>query len=289
VAGVVINERNGKKAWPVVLVALLLALPLAVIVIGAGALYGIDRVQSDVSSQTEAALDAAGIDPDSVDIDATYRDVSINGTLPDFVTVDEVRSAVSSSVAGLGSLDLDGLAGPGPADTASDTADDAPASTAPTPTTSTTEAPATTPTTTTTGAPVAEAENASPQVTELQASLDQLTNDFGDDTPFFSSSSDDLSPEALDLLDSVAALLVDLPDTNLQIIGHTDDRGEAETNLTLSASRAEAVVIRLAFLGIDRSRLEFEGAGEFEPIADNSTEEGQRANRRVEFTALDPA
>jgi OOP family OmpA-OmpF porin len=66
------------------------------------------------------------------------------------------------------------------------------------------------------------------------------------------------------------------------IEGHTDDVGTNEANQRLSERRANAVVNYLVSnLHVDRSRLTPVGYGETRPIADNATDEGKRANRRI--------
>jgi OOP family OmpA-OmpF porin len=70
------------------------------------------------------------------------------------------------------------------------------------------------------------------------------------------------------------------------ITGYTDNVGEEDYNSTLSLRRAEAVRDQLISLGADPSKFHVSGAGEINPIADNSTEEGRASNRRVEVTVL---
>lgn len=69
----------------------------------------------------------------------------------------------------------------------------------------------------------------------------------------------------------------------LRVTGHTDNVGNDAYNLQLSQRRAKAVVDFLVERGIDRNRLSFEGYGETRPVADNSSPQGRRLNRRVEF------
>lgn len=72
------------------------------------------------------------------------------------------------------------------------------------------------------------------------------------------------------------------PKTTAVIEGHTDDIGAAEYNQKLSQQRAESVVSYLVNdMKIDASRLSAVGYGSTLPIADNSTRQGQQANRRV--------
>jgi OOP family OmpA-OmpF porin len=80
----------------------------------------------------------------------------------------------------------------------------------------------------------------------------------------------------------LATFMVRYPETTAIIEGHTDDVGTAEDNLTLSQRRADSVVTYLVSThGIARSRLTATGLGETRPLADNSSEEGKRRNRRI--------
>ncbi len=69
----------------------------------------------------------------------------------------------------------------------------------------------------------------------------------------------------------------------VRIEGHTDDRGSANLNQSLSQKRAEAVREALIEDGIDASRLIAVGLGKDRPIADNGSSEGRATNRRVEI------
>jgi outer membrane protein OmpA-like peptidoglycan-associated protein len=84
-------------------------------------------------------------------------------------------------------------------------------------------------------------------------------------------------------LDRVATLLTDFPKLTARIEGHTDSSGRAETNLTLSQARAEAIKEALVTRGIPAERIEATGVGAAKPIADNATKAGSRLNRRVEI------
>ena len=68
---------------------------------------------------------------------------------------------------------------------------------------------------------------------------------------------------------------------NANIVGHTDDAGTAEYNLGLGQRRADHIKAILVKNGIDGSRISTETKGEGQPVADNSTEEGSRLNRRA--------
>lgn len=93
-----------------------------------------------------------------------------------------------------------------------------------------------------------------------------------------------IKPESHSLLDEIAELIKENPSiTKVEIIGHTSSEGKASHNLKLSKDRAASVMTYLSEHGIEAERLSSTGKGPNEPIADNDTEEGKEANRRVEF------
>ncbi|MCX2742147.1 OmpA family protein [Pontibacter anaerobius] len=81
----------------------------------------------------------------------------------------------------------------------------------------------------------------------------------------------------------LAQTLQKYPDTNILIEGHTDNTGNRSINQPLSERRAQSVADYLAMNGVDRSRMTTMGYAADQPIADNSTAEGRRQNRRVEI------
>ncbi|MCB0996872.1 MAG: fasciclin domain-containing protein [Acidimicrobiales bacterium] len=86
------------------------------------------------------------------------------------------------------------------------------------------------------------------------------------------------------VLDAVAQILLDSPDTLVEVQGHTDTDGEADDNEALSQARAEAVVVYLTARGVDPERLTAVGYGETRPRIDPEvTPEDKAANRRIEF------
>ena len=95
-----------------------------------------------------------------------------------------------------------------------------------------------------------------------------------------------LNDQSRALLDKVAEWLKDNPDLNVEIAGHTDDRGSDAYNQKLSENRAKAVYDYLTSHGISKSRLSYKGYGESQPIATNETDEGRQKNRRVELHIL---
>lgn len=86
-------------------------------------------------------------------------------------------------------------------------------------------------------------------------------------------------------LGELAVFLKRFEDVYVDIEGHTDSTGPEDYNQQLSERRAQAVVDLLVNEhGIPRQRLEAKGYGESQPVADNSTDEGRAANRRVMAT-----
>ena len=93
-----------------------------------------------------------------------------------------------------------------------------------------------------------------------------------------------IRPESYAVIKEIATALKD-SDIKIKVTGHTSSDGDDKANMELSKKRAAAVKEMLvAEFGIDASRVETEGKGETQPIADNKTREGKAANRRVEFT-----
>lgn len=92
-----------------------------------------------------------------------------------------------------------------------------------------------------------------------------------------------LTAEAKTNLQKLIPIFNEYPDTNLLVIGYTDDVGSQEYNLPLSEKRANSVVDYLKSQGIISSRLTSMGRGKLDPRADNSTDVGRSQNRRVEF------
>ena len=102
---------------------------------------------------------------------------------------------------------------------------------------------------------------------------------------FFETGEATLLPRSFNLLNQVAALLLENPQVKtIRIEGHTDDRGEDDFNLDLSQRRAEAVRTYLLDRGISASRLESKGYGSSRPILPNTSNRNRDLNRRVEFT-----
>ena len=98
----------------------------------------------------------------------------------------------------------------------------------------------------------------------------------------FATNSATLSEASKASLREFASTMVDLPETDFTIQGHTDNTGSREVNERLSLQRAQSVANYLQSCGINASRLTEEGLAYDYPVADNSTAEGRQQNRRVE-------
>ena len=99
----------------------------------------------------------------------------------------------------------------------------------------------------------------------------------------FTPSSAEIATTARPVLDELATILVNCPPIQIEIGGHTDAQGSEGGNQALSQARAEAVLLALQGRRVDVSGMTAVGYGETKPIADNATEEGREANRRIEF------
>ena len=95
-----------------------------------------------------------------------------------------------------------------------------------------------------------------------------------------------ISGESMGTINEIVKLMIEHPDLNFRIEGHTDSDGDESFNQKLSEDRTAAVKVMLVKLGIDSSRLESKGWGESKPVSDNSTPEGKANNRRVEFVKI---
>lgn len=113
------------------------------------------------------------------------------------------------------------------------------------------------------------------------------------DNMLYKSGSYDISPQAMDILGKIAKIIKDYKDYDVLIEGNTDNVPVNNTaasmknirnNWDLSCLRASSVVQYLIKnYGVEAKRLTAGGRGEFNPIADNSTELGKQRNRRTQI------
>jgi OOP family OmpA-OmpF porin len=97
-----------------------------------------------------------------------------------------------------------------------------------------------------------------------------------------------IDAEAVGTMDDIAEVLNACGDLRLEVQGYTDSQGREEMNLALSQSRAESVLNELRARKVLTANFTAKGYGEANPIADNGTEEGREANRRIEFKLIKP-
>lgn len=94
------------------------------------------------------------------------------------------------------------------------------------------------------------------------------------------------SAAALPIIADLAEILARCSEVPIRIAGYTDSQGRDEMNLDLSQDRADAILAALLARRVPVGRFEATGYGEANPIADNETEEGREANRRIEFSLI---
>ena len=104
----------------------------------------------------------------------------------------------------------------------------------------------------------------------------------------FDPGSADLTAATQPVVDAIAEILKECGDLPIRIAGYTDSQGREIMNLQLSQNRADAVLTALRARRVPTSTFESIGFGEENPIADNGTEEGREANRRIEFSLIAP-
>lgn len=103
----------------------------------------------------------------------------------------------------------------------------------------------------------------------------------------FNTGSAEISNSSSKEVEKIYNLLVQAENTKITVVGHTDNVGNADSNLVLSKSRAQAVVNYLKQKGIPENRFQMvDGKGQNDPVADNNTASGKALNRRVVITFL---
>ncbi len=106
---------------------------------------------------------------------------------------------------------------------------------------------------------------------------------------FFETDSATLSESSADVLFKLASTMLQMADTRLAVIGHTDSTGPFEHNLELSEARAQAVFAALLKepYNIAPTRLVAVGVGPIAPVASNKSDEGRALDRRVTFVLIE--
>ena len=104
---------------------------------------------------------------------------------------------------------------------------------------------------------------------------------------FFETNKAEINKDSYLELENIIKLLNENPTMKVEIQGHTDNVGSEATNMNLSKKRADAVKAYLIVQKIGSSRITTKGFGEGKPVTSNSTPEGRRKNRRVEFKIME--
>lgn len=106
----------------------------------------------------------------------------------------------------------------------------------------------------------------------------------------FASGSANLSAEGQETIKQVAVLLSDIPDKEYQVEGHTDDvpikTSQFSSNWELASARGLNVMKMMIEAGLPAERVSAASFGQHKPIADNSTPEGKKSNRRIEIVIV---
>ena len=144
----------------------------------------------------------------------------------------------------------------------------------------TTPATPTTPTTPTTTPATSSVEGMSKAAQTCQSNF---TKTMEDQTIEFQFNKAQVSPSSLQLIAKLANIAKACKSVQIEIAGHTDERGSVSFNQSLSEARASAVVDALVSHGVAKSRLRAVGYGELHPVASNLTKQGRAQNRRIEF------
>ncbi len=123
-----------------------------------------------------------------------------------------------------------------------------------------------------------------PETLNLRIDRTKKTQSIQVDRIQFASDSSALIGDTRIVLKQISSQLIAAADAFvIEVIGHTDDTASAVHNRRLSKARAQSVAGELIRLGVPQERLAVSGRGESQPLAPNSTEEGKRKNRRIEF------
>ena len=103
----------------------------------------------------------------------------------------------------------------------------------------------------------------------------------------FDTNSATIQPESAPVLEQIATMMRQHLELKLMVEGHTDEEGDFDWNMELSADRAVSVKAYLVEnFGIEADRMRTMGLGPTQPVDSNDTEEGRQQNRRVELVKI---
>ncbi|WP_229719445.1 OmpA family protein [Winogradskyella schleiferi] len=103
---------------------------------------------------------------------------------------------------------------------------------------------------------------------------------------YFATEKYNINAKSQETLNKLAGVFIEYPDTNILVVGHTDNTGNDAYNMTLSKNRAQAVTNYLMGKGLSSGRFTTHWFGEEQPMYDNSTAEGRSKNRRVNIAIV---
>lgn len=103
----------------------------------------------------------------------------------------------------------------------------------------------------------------------------------------FATGSAKITPESMDIVKKAAETIkAAAAGTKIEVGGHTDNVGNAASNMKLSEARAQSVMSTLVGLGVGKGVLTAKGYGDSKPVASNDTTEGKAQNRRMEYSVV---
>ncbi|WP_461303297.1 OmpA family protein [Aureisphaera sp.] len=114
-----------------------------------------------------------------------------------------------------------------------------------------------------------------------------ITFDGENNGVYFDTNQYNINADSKVTLDKLAGVLVEFPDTDVLVVGHTDSTGSDEYNMTLSKNRAQSVTNYFTnSKGLSPGRFNTNWFGETSPIATNDTADGRAQNRRVNIVIV---
>lgn len=103
---------------------------------------------------------------------------------------------------------------------------------------------------------------------------------------YFATDKYNINASSQSTLNKLVNVFKEYPDTNILVVGHTDNVGAESYNMNLSKNRATAVSNYMSSKGVSSGRLITNWFGESQPLFDNSTASGRAKNRRVNVAIL---
>lgn len=114
----------------------------------------------------------------------------------------------------------------------------------------------------------------------------ELKEYMNEHTILFASGSAVIEPQSIEVLEAIADIARQCPDSHLLVGGHTDNVGQEAVNEAVSLQRAQAVAEYLKNTAKLPQSIEAKGFGESKPLLPNDSKENRARNRRIEFSVL---